>query len=169
MVGFIANTGIAARPLARAAAAVLAITMLAVTMLAIPVPPARAQGTGGGPMMGAGQMMGGAHGMMMQGYPAGGGTDAATDGKGLYARDCAGCHGARAAGGMKFGGVTAPDLRAPGLGTMYHHDDRLLARAILLGLDEAGAPLDPVMPRWQGRLSPDQVAAIIAYLKRLHG
>lgn len=89
-------------------------------------------------------------------------------GKTLYAADCSSCHLASGAGGMHFGSAVSEDLRAPGLETTYKHNDTLLARAILKGIDETGEPLDAPMPAWQSRLTAPQVQDIIAYLKTLH-
>jgi mono/diheme cytochrome c family protein len=137
---------------------------LAFAILGVSGLPSAAQGYGA-----HGSMMGGAGSNgMKQGYSGDSGNGNAADGKDLYLRDCASCHRPDGSGGMKFGNVTAPDLRAPGLDAAYHNDDRLLARAILRGIDPAGNPLDRVMPRWQGQFTTDQTAALIGYLKRLH-
>lgn len=83
----------------------------------------------------------------------------------LFMMHCAACHRADASGGVKLGDTTSADLRAPELETMYHENDELLTRAIMDGIDEDGATLDSVMPRWKGRLSQAQVDDIIAYLR----
>ena len=87
----------------------------------------------------------------------------------LYMQDCAVCHRPDGAGGKHLGKAASADLRAPALEAMYHNDDQLLARAILTGVAEDGGRLDSVMPRWVNRLSPADVAEIIAYLKQLKG
>jgi hypothetical protein len=45
------------------------------------------------------------------------------------------------------------------------YDDMSLARALRLGVDASGAPLDPLMPRYE--LSPSDMDALIAYLRQL--
>ena len=89
-------------------------------------------------------------------------------GKELYQTNCAACHGANGAGGLKIGNSTAADLQSPKLENTYHNSDALIARAILEGKDQNGKNLDPEMPRWQGKLTAQQVNQIIAYLKTLH-
>lgn len=91
--------------------------------------------------------------------------DETAQGKTLFATNCASCHGQNAAGGLKIGSATSADLRWDKLGKMYHGDVALIRRAVLDGKDEAGADLDPVMPRWRGKLSDAQVNAIIAFLQ----
>jgi cytochrome c oxidase subunit 2 len=88
-------------------------------------------------------------------------------GKETFQTNCAACHGADAAGGIKLGSATSADLRWNSLDKMYHGDQALIRRAILSGKDEDGEDLNPVMPRWQGKLSDAQVNAIIAYLQTL--
>ncbi len=85
----------------------------------------------------------------------------------LYEANCAVCHKASAAGGVKLGRATSADLRAPDLEKTYQ-TDALLRRAILDGKDEKGKRLDPVMPRWRGTLSAKDVNALIGFLKTLH-
>ena len=99
-----------------------------------------------------------------------GGTAAAkaARGKELYAGNCATCHKANGAGGMKLGSATSADLRAPHLEKTYHNSDAQLRRAILDAKDEDGESLDPAMPHFRGKLSGPDVDAIIAFLKTLH-
>lgn len=85
----------------------------------------------------------------------------------LYEANCAVCHKADGAGGVKLGRATSADLRAPDLEKTYR-TDALLRRAILDGKDEKGKRLDPVMPHWRGTLSTTDVNAIIGFLKTLH-
>ena len=89
-------------------------------------------------------------------------------GKELYETNCVACHLANGAGGLKLGSATSADLRAPGLEKTYNNSDALISRAILEGKDQKGEDLDPVMPRFQGKLTQTQVNQIIAYLKTLH-
>jgi ABC-type branched-subunit amino acid transport system substrate-binding protein len=87
---------------------------------------------------------------------------------------CAGCHGLDGHGG-KEGGVRPSDLTPEALarsiaveaGGRRHppYDDRLLVRAIAMGLDPAGNRLHVAMPRY--RLTRQDAADLLAYLKRL--
>ena len=88
---------------------------------------------------------------------------------------CAGCHG-RDGRGRPEGGVSPSDLRwesltrpyavsEPGGRTHPPYDERLLKRAISLGIDPAGSPLHVAMPRF--RMSLQDMADLTAYLKRL--
>jgi ABC-type branched-subunit amino acid transport system substrate-binding protein len=59
-------------------------------------------------------------------------------------------------------GVTHPDGR-----THQAYTERLLVRAVCMGIDPAGNQLDAAMPRFQ--ISRDDINALILYLKRLAG
>jgi ABC-type branched-subunit amino acid transport system substrate-binding protein len=89
--------------------------------------------------------------------------------------NCAGCHGLRGEGKTE-GGVTAGNLTWTNLIKAYGHthpsgrkhgafDEKLFARALVQGFDPAGNELVKAMPRYQ--LSPEDVADLIAYLKRI--
>lgn len=93
----------------------------------------------------------------------------ADSGKQLFQARCAACHKKDGSGGIHFGDAVSADLRAPALEKMYHHNDTLILRAILQGLDEDGQPLDAPMPHWKGAISKAQAEKIVAYLKTLHG
>ena len=90
---------------------------------------------------------------------------------------CASCHGADGRGGapVMMGTEVPGDIR-------YHHlieeeheegeehppyNDELIKRAITLGLDPAGEPLDLTMPRWQ--ISDQDLDDLIEFLKTLDG
>jgi len=88
---------------------------------------------------------------------------------------CANCHG-RDGRGVPEGNLVPPDLTWSALSKPYEtvrrdgrvrpeYTDVLITRAITLGVDSAGAPLNPAMPRY--RLSLDDCADLLAYLKRL--
>jgi ABC-type branched-subunit amino acid transport system substrate-binding protein len=88
---------------------------------------------------------------------------------------CAGCHGARGEGKTE-GGVTAGDLTWANLTKPYGHthptgrqhgpfDEASFARAISQGLDPSENVLLAAMPRY--RMSPADVADLLAYLKRI--
>ncbi|WP_297443849.1 cytochrome c [Acidocella sp.] len=89
-------------------------------------------------------------------------------GKELFLAHCSACHLASGAGGVHFGSAVSADLRAPGLETTYHNNDKLLLRAILDARDETDEPLDAPMPAWRGKLTQSDAQDIIAYLKTLH-
>lgn len=88
---------------------------------------------------------------------------------------CAGCHG-RDGKGRPEGGVKPSDLTSTTLSKPYGvthpdgrkhppYDARLLKRAISLGLDPAGNPLDATMPRF--RMSLQDMEDLTAYLQQL--
>jgi ABC-type branched-subunit amino acid transport system substrate-binding protein len=88
---------------------------------------------------------------------------------------CAGCHG-RDGKGRPEGGVRPSDLTWTTLSKPYGvthpdgrqhppYDARLLTRAISLGLDPAGNPLDATMPRY--RMSPQEMEDLVGYLQQL--
>ena len=57
--------------------------------------------------------------------------------------------------------------RGSGVRLRPPYDDETLARALREGLDVAGRPLDPLMPRYD--LSPSELSALAAYLRGLSG
>jgi cytochrome c oxidase subunit II len=80
---------------------------------------------------------------------------------------CSGCHAAQAA-------VRAPllegiyDSQVPlADGRIVHADERYLRDCILLPNTQIVAGFDPVMPSFQGRISEDDLLAIITYLKSI--
>ena len=83
---------------------------------------------------------------------------------------CQSCHG-RSGVGVIEGGRIAPGLAAPLIFAPDRqrqrpaYDEATLARAMRDGVDSAGRPLDPLMPRYQ--LGDREVAALIAYLRGL--
>jgi ABC-type branched-subunit amino acid transport system substrate-binding protein len=88
---------------------------------------------------------------------------------------CAGCHGARGEGKTE-GGVTAGNLTWAHLLKSYGHthptgrkhgpfDEASFIRAVANGLDPDGNTLVVAMPRY--RLSPEDAADLVAYLKRI--
>jgi len=84
---------------------------------------------------------------------------------------CAACHGRSGMGSAEGVAITPPiTARAlltarPGGRPRPAYDTATLARALREGLDPAGRPLDPLMPRY--RLSPDDERLLAAYLARL--
>jgi len=81
---------------------------------------------------------------------------------------CAECHGEAGLGGSVLAtsgaAVAAPNVTYNDL-VKNKFTDATIAAAIVKGTDEAGKPLDALMPRWQ--MSAGDVAATIAYLKEL--
>ncbi len=87
---------------------------------------------------------------------------------------CQSCHGRSGMGTIESGtippGITGPLLFAPDIRTRTQqqrpaYTDKTLARAIRDGVDSAGKPLDPLMPRFQ--LGDRDLAALTAYLRQL--
>jgi cytochrome c oxidase subunit II len=89
---------------------------------------------------------------------------------------CASCHGADGRGGtvrMMMNTFYAPDIRYSTLTGAGHDDDHDhpaysdedLIRAITLGVNPAGDPLDWAMPRWS--LSDEQLQDLLDFLKTL--
>ncbi|GAC1654725.1 MAG: hypothetical protein NVS9B12_05460 [Vulcanimicrobiaceae bacterium] len=81
---------------------------------------------------------------------------------------CAACHNANGSGGVKFaGGARSADLRENALVTRQKkpYTLALIERAISVGVDNEGKPLDPVMPRW--KLSKKDVHDVAAYVLTL--
>ena len=85
---------------------------------------------------------------------------------------CASCHGPDGAG-RREGGIEAPDVRAGALAQLRQVGRRTrpaytaatLRRAVTLGVDSGGQPLDSVMPRY--RLSDADADDLVAWLGRL--
>jgi ABC-type branched-subunit amino acid transport system substrate-binding protein len=88
---------------------------------------------------------------------------------------CSGCHGLRGEGKTE-GGVTAGSLTWTNLVKPYGHthpsgrthgpfDEKLFTRSLVQGIDPAENKLVVAMPRYQ--MAPEDVADLIAYLKRI--
>jgi len=90
---------------------------------------------------------------------------------------CASCHGADGRGGapVMMGTEIPGDIRYSHLTEEEHEEgeehppytDELIRRAITLGLNPAGEPLDLTMPRW--RMSDQDLDDLIEFLKTLNG
>ena len=88
---------------------------------------------------------------------------------------CGSCHGrdgrGRPEGGISPSNITWDSLTKPyGSGALLGrnhppYDEKSVKRAVSLGLDPAGNPLNPTMPRY--RMSQSDMADLISYLKRL--
>ena len=88
---------------------------------------------------------------------------------------CANCHG-RDGRGKPEGGMFPSDITWSSLTRPYEvtsksgrkrpaYDEKLLIRAITMGIDSGGKPLENVMPRY--RLTQQQAADLVSYLKVL--
>jgi ABC-type branched-subunit amino acid transport system substrate-binding protein len=109
--------------------------------------------------------------------PSGGAVNALVAGTSLSAEQvsCVGCHGddglGRPEGGVTPTPISWKDLTKPWGRTLESgrkhppYDARTLARAISDGVDSAGNPLEPAMPRYS--MSRADMEALVAYLKRL--
>lgn len=78
---------------------------------------------------------------------------------------CTACHRADGSGGMHLpGGAVSADLRHKALVTEQRrpYTVPLLERAISTGIDNEGAKLDPVMPRW--RMSKSDLHDVALYV-----
>jgi len=96
----------------------------------------------------------------------------------MHGGTCANCHGAggRGDGAPAMKGTEIPgDIRYSHLTEEEHEEgeehppytDELIKRAITLGLNPAGEPLDLTMPRW--RMSDQDLDDLVQYLKTLNG
>lgn len=93
-------------------------------------------------------------------YPQAGKVIAA--GGGLYAANCASCHGAagRGDGDAALDLVPSPALLARLMDAQGSVDEYLLWT-----IAEGGAPFSTAMPAFKGRLSEDQIWQIVAYMR----
>jgi cytochrome c oxidase subunit 2 len=90
---------------------------------------------------------------------------------------CASCHGPDGRGGapVMMGTEIPGDIRYSHLTEEEHEEgeehppytDELIKRAITQGLNPAGEPLDPTMPRWH--MSDQDLNDLIQFLKTLDG
>lgn len=80
---------------------------------------------------------------------------------------CASCHGSDGQGGLPImmSSTKAPAITYKSLTQKEEFTDKLIKRAITQGLDEAGKPLDPIMPRWE--MSNQDLDDLIDFLKTL--
>lgn len=95
----------------------------------------------------------------------------------MHGGSCASCHGPDGRGGapVMMGTEVPADIRYSHLTEEEHEEgeehppytDELIKRAITLGLNPAGEPLDPTMPRW--RMSDQDLNDLIEFLKTLDG
>lgn len=94
----------------------------------------------------------------------------AAAGQVMYQQSCASCHGDGGVG-TKFTldnqTIEVPAITFAELDALYHDKfDTMAVDTITKGVDEAGEPLNRMMPRWT-IFSDQQLADIVAYLKTL--
>jgi cytochrome c1 len=94
----------------------------------------------------------------------------AAAGQVIFEQSCASCHGA-AGVGTKFTvdsqTIEVPAVTFADLDALYHDKfDTMVIDTITKGLDEAGQPLNRMMPRWT-IFSDQQLADLVTYLKSL--
>lgn len=99
-------------------------------------------------------------------------TDASLVARGqrVYAQHCASCHGARLEGQPDWqsrnaqGRLPAPPHDAQG--HTWHHDDDVLFEVTKYGLAKHAPPgYASDMPAFEGRLSDDDIVAVLAFIK----
>ena len=100
-----------------------------------------------------------------------------SEGKEIFAANCAVCHGARGEGQPDWhvrrddGTLPTPPLN--GDGHTWHHGDGLLYRIVSEGgktLEDPDYPgFRSAMPAFGDRLSPEEIVAVLEYLKHLWG
>jgi mono/diheme cytochrome c family protein len=97
-----------------------------------------------------------------------------TQGRALYAANCASCHGAKGEGEPNWkssrpdGTYPAPPHDATG--HTWHHSDKLLYEIIRDGgARYESATFRSRMPAWGDRLSDAEIRAVLVYLKTLWG
>lgn len=93
-------------------------------------------------------------------------------GRGVYAKHCASCHGARAEGAPNWEQLDAQgELPAPphdAEGHTWKHSDAMLYRIVMRGWRDPFNKTDRLtMPGFSEILSPREVRAVITYLKTL--
>jgi len=83
----------------------------------------------------------------------------------LFLQNCAACHGATGQGAPNWSqpGVQGKDAAPPlnGTGHAWHHPQRALQSTIKFGTVRLGGS----MPAWQGRLTDQEIDAIIAWFQ----
>ena len=93
-----------------------------------------------------------------------------TRGKAVYAAQCAACHGANLEGQPDWRQRRA-DGRLPApphdeTGHTWHHPDQVLFEITKHGVQRfAGAGYQSDMPAYEGRLSDDEIRAVLAWIK----
>ncbi len=81
--------------------------------------------------------------------------DLVAQGRPVYVRECAGCHGDAI---VRPSALTTPTHQADG--HTWHHPDRLLVDWVL-----DGVPAAKLMPVFRGQLTEDEVRATVAFIK----
>ena len=101
------------------------------------------------------------------GAPAAAGAGSAAAGAAVYTSNCAGCHGAQAAGQP---GVFPPLAKNA---VVAAADPKEVEHIVLYGLQGKiavnGASFDGTMPAWKGNLTDKQIADVITYIRSTFG
>lgn len=92
-----------------------------------------------------------------------------TEGRLLYAKSCASCHGANLEGQPDWT-IRKPDGRLPApphdeSGHTWHHSDEQLLQITKFGLQAIEPNYESDMPAFEGTLSDSQIEAIIDFIK----
>lgn len=91
-------------------------------------------------------------------------------GQNLYARECASCHGAKLEGQPNWQS-RLPNGRLPApphdtSGHTWHHSDQQLFEITKYGVEKfAGPGYLTDMPKFEGKLSDDQIWSVLGYVK----
>lgn len=90
-----------------------------------------------------------------------------TRGKTLFRQHCARCHGDNAQGAPNWHKTDAEGFYPPppldGSGHAWHHSKALLAQVI----ENGSPPGKGKMPAWKGKLTDEEIAAVIAWFQSL--
>jgi mono/diheme cytochrome c family protein len=101
-------------------------------------------------------------------------SDQVAKGKAIYEANCSSCHGLEGEGSPSWQRRNPDDTYPPpphdSSGHTWHHSDGLLYRIIKDGGSIYETPgFKSAMPAFGERLSPDEIRAVITYLKSLWG
>lgn len=96
--------------------------------------------------------------------PLGDSTGAPSQGAGIYAEYCAGCHGVTLTGrGAGAARILIPPL--DGSGHAWRHSDMELTTIIATGIQAPASAGGQSMPAFRGRLKPIEIDAVVGFVK----